>query len=662
MLKLNEINTKMQIKRFTESFSEFKQKRLIFQDTTGTIEHASSGPDTKSQLRVLSLSIIMAMKNGGTYIQENFANWSSEKKDEHYRKLAQTMPKNFNEDLFFSAKNPYLQELENNVSLYVPAGMSTDDVVEADINPEGRASVNFKHDKYQQWVKFASDHILMKTIRWMQEQLKNEPNPTKDQVETIVGTMQHLRTLEGQTVTSLLNDEENPDDEKAPEKTEAPSAIHTRHADFHETTYKTPEKVTEIITKDRGTLGKSSIEDIRQKSQLLVDGKAENNDQKKSFVVEETARRLRAYCDKGPNGWFVLNYSRVGGDAHEENIGLGDILLDPDITEIEVKKKSGKVYQSHRGIVESGPHKGRIGFIADGKPYVDTYDGDMFKIKSTNSYTVDEYVKKADEEQKTRSERPVTISTNTSGGRAKIEQELREEPITYKTSDTTIKDSSLTVKMIQDAEQEAAGPTAGPTREKAFEQVLNRPNFMAVVNYAAKYVGVPPWIILATMFHEARFNFLVKNKEGDEERGIGQFKKAAWISTRSDAGFISTMEQVINEDPRKMERQKSILADTLAIAISIKRALKAGGNEDVSHLTHLDQEQLEKIRWFYHVPSYFRCIQKNGQGYSAAFYEKAKAFLAKTQSRENAGKYGYKSFADTALEFEKLWRAKFKID
>lgn len=652
----------MKLHWLTESFSEFKQKRLIFQDTSGTIEHAPSAPNTKSQLRVLSLSIIMAMKNGGTYSQENFTNWSSEKKDEHYRKLAQTMPKNFNEDLFFSAKNPYLQELESNISLYVPTGMSTDDVTEADINPEGRASVKFKHDKSEQWIKFESDHILMKAIKWTQDQLKEAPNPTKDQVETIVGTMQHLRTLEGQTVISLLNDEENPDGEKAPEKPETPSAIHTRHADFHETTYKTPGKVAEVITNDRGTLGKASIEDIRQKSQLLVNGKTENNDQKKSFVVEETARRLRAYCDKGPNGWFVLNYSRVGGDAHQENIGLGDILLDPDITEIEVKKKSGKVYQAHRGIVESGPHKGRIGFIADGKPYVDTYDGDMFKIKSTNSYTVDEYVKKADEEQKTRAERPVTISTDTSSGRAKIEQELREEPITYKSPDTTIKDSDLTVKMIQEAEKEAQGPTAGPTKEKAFEQVLNRANFMAVVNYAAKYVGVPPWIILATMFHEARFNFLVKNKEGDEERGIGQFKKAAWISTRSDAGFISTMEQVINEDPRKMERQKSILADTLAIAISIKRALKEGGSDNVSYQTSLSQEQLEKIRWFYHVPSYFRCIRKEGQGYSPEFYEKAKAFLAKTQSRENAGKYGYKNFADTSLQLEALWKTKFKTD
>lgn len=646
----------MILHRFTESSSEFKQKRLIFQDATGTIEHAPSAPDTKSQLRVLSLSIIMAMKNGGKYELGDFKNWPKEKQEDHYRKLAQTMPKSFNEELFFSAKNPFLRDLELNVGLYVPDGMNTDDLVAVETEPDGSTNVNFKKGQAQEWVRFEPQHVVIKAIKWMEEQLKNEPNPTKDQVETIVGTIRQLKKSEGQSATDLI---ENP---SSPEKPEDHTEIHKKHANFHETTYKTAEKIEAMITGDRGTLKEAKLEVIRQKGQLLVKEEAKTDEQKRSYLVEETARRIRAYCDKMPDGWFKLNYSRVGGDLHLDNVGLGDILLDPDIEEVEIKTKSGKIFTAHRGIVESGQHKGRQAFIADGKPYVDTYDGDMFRIKSKASLDTPAYIEKANTEQKVREVHPVTISSGKTPGRSKVEQEINENPITYKSPETQIKGSNLTVKVIKDAEKEAAGPTEGPSKEKAFEQVLNRPNFMAVVNYAAQQVGVPPWIILAVMFRESRFNYLVQNKEGEEERGIGQFKKSAWINTRGDESFISTMEQVINEDPRKMERQRSILADTLAIAITIKRALKAGGNEGVSYLTHLDQEQLEKIRWFYHVPSYFKCIQKDGQGYSAAFYEKAKAFLAKTQSRENAGKYGYKNFADNALEIETAWKAKFKTD
>lgn len=650
----------MNLHRFTESSSEFKQKRLIFQDATGTIEHAPSAPDTKSQLRVLSLSIIMAMKYGGKYELGDFKNWPKERQENHYRNLAQTMPKSFNEELFFSAKNPFLRDLEVNVGLYTPDGMNTDDIVEAIVEKDGTAKINFEHGRTQEWVRFEPQHTVIQAIKWMEEQLKSEPNPTEEQVKTIVGTIRQLKEHEGESATDLIDDEASPPKLEQHKVGNALAKYVTQQHPGDLLLW----KILAVSSVDRDTLGKAKLEDIRQKNQLLVEGKAENGEQKKSFLVEETARRMQAYCEEMADGWFKLNYSRVGGDLHLDNVGLGDILLDPDIEEVEIKTKSGKIFTAHRGIVESGKHKGRQAFIADGKPYVDTYDGDMFRIKSTTPLETPAYIQKAEAEQKARETRPVTISTKTETGkgRSKVEQEINENPITYKSLETQIKGSNLTVKMIKDAETEAAGPTEGPSKEKAFEQVLNRPNFMAVVNYAAKQVGVPPWIILAVMFRESRFNYLVQNKEDEEERGIGQFKKSAWISTRGDESFISTMEQVINEDPRKMERQRSILADTLAIAITIKRALKAGGNEGVSYLTHLDPEQLEKIRWFYHVPSYFKCIQKNGQGYSAAFYEKAKAFLAKTQSRENAGKYGYKNFADNALEIETAWKAKFKTD
>ncbi|MBI4235331.1 hypothetical protein HY604_03465 [Candidatus Peregrinibacteria bacterium] len=652
----------MELKQFAQKSLGFKQNRLVFQDAGPGIERAPSAPDTKSQLRVLSLSIIMAMKNGGNYTLEKFENWSQEKQDEHYRKLAGTMPQNFKEELFFSSRNPYLQELESNVILFAPAGMTTDDIANVETQPDGSANVNFKNAKQDQWIKFEAQHTVIKAIKWMEDQLKNEPNPTKEQVEVVVGTIRQLKKHEGKVVDELFKDEEEPEKETGPIKPEEHAAIHKEHAKFHETTYKTPEKVTEVITKDRETLSKANVKDIRQKNQLLVEGKAETNDQKRSYLKEETARRLRAYCDIMQNGWFKLDYSRVGGNLHQQNIGLGDLLLDPDIDAVEIRTRKGKIIHAHRGIVESGKYKGRIGFLDDKtNAYADTYDNDLFRIKSETSAKTEDYIQKIENESKARETHEVTIETGTGArSRGNIEQEIKDSPITYKAADTKINGSNLTVGMIQEAEKEAATGTHASTKTKAMDEVLERNNFMEVVNYAAKHVGVPPWVILSTMFHEARFNYNVKNKEGDEERGIGQFKKAAWISTRADESFISTMEQAINEDSRTMERQRSLLADTMAVAITIKRALTASGDPaEFSYSTDLTSAQLEKIRWFYHVPSYFRCIQKEGRGYSAQFYEKAKAFLRKTQARENHGDYGYKDFADTALLIRDKWRAKF---
>lgn len=165
-----------------------------------------------------------------------------------------------------------------------------------------------------------------------------------------------------------------------------PGILHERFIGHHDREFnndrKTPEKVTEIIAQDRKKLSDSEIADIRYNSRLLIPKAGEENDQVQIQNLKgETARRLRAYCDTVDEKWYTLNYQKVGGDKHEYGIGLGDVLLDPDIQHIIVKKSGSTVIKAHRGVVPAGQsHAGRLGFLDENNEYVATFTGDKFRI------------------------------------------------------------------------------------------------------------------------------------------------------------------------------------------------------------------------------------------------------------------------------------------
>ncbi len=163
---------------------------------------------------------------------------------------------------------------------------------------------------------------------------------------------------------------------------QAPGELHTSYL-------KQVESVKESVAEaDVGILQGAKIEDVRYNTRLLKQkpkDQQETDLEQASGLKEETYRRLRAYTSSFNGQWYTLNYARMGSDkttglTHEMNIGLGDILLDPDVQNVLVEQ-DGQMIQAHRGVVASGHHKGRVGFLRnDTNEYVATFTGDRFRI------------------------------------------------------------------------------------------------------------------------------------------------------------------------------------------------------------------------------------------------------------------------------------------
>ncbi|MFA6992043.1 MAG: glucosaminidase domain-containing protein [Candidatus Gracilibacteria bacterium] len=140
---------------------------------------------------------------------------------------------------------------------------------------------------------------------------------------------------------------------------------------------------------DRQKFGETSTDQI--KFTKVTDPKA------------ETAKRMAIYTDELGNDWFKLNYIQVNND-HEQDIGLGDILLDPSITDILVKHANGQMEVGKRGRVRTGQYTGRLGFIREDGSYIATYTGEKFRILTDKELSKEEYAKKIEEENGYRSD------------------------------------------------------------------------------------------------------------------------------------------------------------------------------------------------------------------------------------------------------------------
>lgn len=149
-----------------------------------------------------------------------------------------------------------------------------------------------------------------------------------------------------------------------------------------------------IASSDRTKIQNLLIEDVRSKSRLLNEKKdGESKKEQISNLKDEAVRRLRAYTSARNGDWYTIDYASHGSDAkglsHELYVGLGDILLDPDIKEILVER-GGQITKAHRGVVPSGKHAGRVGFLDSNNRYVSTHTGDRFRILSTVETNLDD--------------------------------------------------------------------------------------------------------------------------------------------------------------------------------------------------------------------------------------------------------------------------------
>ncbi|MFH1284195.1 MAG: hypothetical protein ABIH78_01240 [Candidatus Peregrinibacteria bacterium] len=181
----------------------------------------------------------------------------------------------------------------------------------------------------------------------------------------------------------------------ATEKVDVPGELHGKFLDM----VKNIDKST--VGKDVKKIQSLLIEDIRFNPRVLKErGDKETDQEQIANLKEETARRIRVYTNDYDNEWYTLDYARLGSDrkglSHEMNVGLGDILLDPEIKEILVEK-DGRMIKATRGVVEKGMHIGRLGFLDDETgEYVSTFTGDRFRILKSGEINISA-IKKEDE-------------------------------------------------------------------------------------------------------------------------------------------------------------------------------------------------------------------------------------------------------------------------
>jgi hypothetical protein len=442
------------------------------------------------------------------------------------------------------------------------------------------------------------------------------PNPGKEGAPVVPATGEQQVALSGKQGEALTAD---------PATAEAAGKVHT---EFVERTGKVDEPTAKA---DMDVLtGKSpeayTIEDIRYNTRLLKK-KGEGEEKPEEQVAnlkEETARRMKAYTTDAGDGWFQLDYAKMGTDknglTHELYVGLGDILLDLDIQNIVVQKEGGLV-KAHRGIVASGSHAGRVGFLDEAGEYVATHTGDKFRIISSDKMDVTAYAGKLTEETGKREAGRAAFKSGT------VDLYVAEGPVTLKEAidlKETTKDGKgnevtfqVDKKTIEGAAAECSG--GGVDVEKAVE----RPNLMKVLNYIAYKVGVPPYGMLAVIKHECGVKFPAAVGDGGLAVGMGQHHPEAWATCKKQPIFQTLVGSVIKEEPNNAGRNANIFVDLVGVAVMMKMGFDVFGFE-VNHLTD-PAELLEKqvtspdgvtmtkmawLRMFYHVPSYARQYAK----------------------------------------------------
>ncbi len=148
----------------------------------------------------------------------------------------------------------------------------------------------------------------------------------------------------------------------------------------------------------RSILGEADILEIRSNAKILFQKLYPNETATESQIIEaETTRRISAYTEGEATdfGWYTLNYKQVN-ESHEMQVGLGEILLDPSIKEIEVIRAGRKI----KGL--RGTKSGRVCFLDQNGNYIATYSGDKFRIITDKPLKEIEYNKELELENEIR--------------------------------------------------------------------------------------------------------------------------------------------------------------------------------------------------------------------------------------------------------------------
>ncbi len=307
----------------------------------------------------------------------------------------------------------------------------------------------------------------------------------------------------------------------------------------------------------RRSLANASVKDIRYKSRLLTPITEEEGEKgvrnRIKNLKSETAKRLLAYThefeeghregyfgdesDSWKNKWFTLNYQRVGRQAHEMNIGLGDILLDPDIKEILIQRSNGETIRAQRGPAQNPPrHRGRPSFIDSNGNYIATFTGEKFKIlsgkridltASNNDQEINEYIQIYKQEETARSSHRNTF-------RAQKERQRETFSIT-----PNLQIPDLESRMQQEG-RKITTPQSAIARLNQHREQNDGEKIINYARYVCNELGVPFSVFLEIISLESmgRWNPEVKNKE-TSATGLGQFTNSTWEGFRRISRDVS---------------------------------------------------------------------------------------------------------------------------
>lgn len=305
---------------------------------------------------------------------------------------------------------------------------------------------------------------------------------------------------------------------------------------------------------DRNKLFSSKLADIRFKNNLLVED-----------LKEETTKRLRALSSEFDNKWYTVDYQKI----YEMTLGLGDILLDPDIENILVEK-DGKIILGHRGVVPSGKkHQGRVGFLDENNNYIATYTGDKFKILSKNEKSLDEYQKAVQSEQKSREINRPSFEAETKALESYSAPYVAPEQIIK-----TFGKTEITTGLVEQATQSSRKGT----RVKEFTDLESQNQPLAqVIRGVCLALGCREALIYATYLHESGFKggktFGDRHLKGGSV-GIGQFRPGTWATISKDQEFRSYVNK--HYPGQDFDRGENLLADIAASVVLLKRIARKG--------------------------------------------------------------------------------------
>jgi hypothetical protein len=314
-------------------------------------------------------------------------------------------------------------------------------------------------------------------------------------------------------------------------------------------------------------------------------------------LKEETRRRLAAYTNKNEEGWYVLDYQNVGGIAHERGIGLGDILLNPEIKTVQIRRKN-KTITAERGVTDTG----RIGFLDDNANYVPTFTGDSFKIIKQEEFNAEKLAQEIKDEDSIRETEQINIQERKIEMRAPLENMDLEN-----------------VEITQGLVTAAQKASQNPIRIRSLEELNEKnPPLSQVTHAVCRVFNVPVALMCATLNAESSFDASAvgdPHVEGGAV-GMGQVLKDtwAWITKRQD--FSRLMAKYYPLQTTIPKRGENLLADLAAVAIYLRLAMRREGinpNKDALNTGELVAVRTAYVAGFGRVSTAKNRYETNGE-------------------------------------------------